>query len=329
MTAGDSTSAPLVDRGDRDLLRRLTIVLAFVVVFTAAFAVLERTYSQKFYDITGKAQWIWARHRMSDDLPIAFFAAREFDLPPQRIFTHLKILGDPEYTLYVNGRECASRRVGEARALDFYDISSLVHDGRNRIVVAVRAPSGVGGLLAAIDIAPETANWVVTDRHWKIYREWHPQLPLFEVAGLKWERPLVVGEPPIGRWNYLAVQKAELTAPREASIAAKASFEQLGFIPRISTRGGVAVAVAERARARAYDFGPTRGQIRLIADSRRITSQLVNVRLANVPEELGLIEWALRPVVFAPGESVVTIPETYDFRYVMLFGKGVRAEVVK
>lgn len=328
MKGGDSISAH-IDPAGRELLKRLTIVLAFLFVFMAAFALLERTYSQKFHDITGRAQWIWARHRMSDDLPVAFFAAREFDLPPQRIFTHLKIVGDPEYAVYVNGRECAARRVGEARALDFYDISQLVHDGRNRIVVAVRAPKGVGGLLAAIDIAPETANWVVTDRNWKIYRQWHPQLPLFDVADVKWERPAIIGEPPIGRWNYLSVQKAALSPPRETSIAAKESFQQMGFIPRIRTRGGVAVAVAERARATAYDFGPSRGQIRLIADSNRIISQLVNVRFANVREELGTVEWSLRPVVFAPGESVVTTPEPYDFRYAMIFARNVRAEVVK
>jgi hypothetical protein len=38
-----------------------------------------------------------------------------------------------------------------------------VKTGRNRIVIAVRAPQGAGGLIASIDIGPEVANWVVTD----------------------------------------------------------------------------------------------------------------------------------------------------------------------
>ncbi|HEU4889077.1 MAG TPA: hypothetical protein VFV49_14425, partial [Thermoanaerobaculia bacterium] len=78
---------------DRDLMKRLAIVLGLVFAFTAGFTHLERTYSRKFFDITGDAKWIWARHRMSDNLPLAFFATRDFELPPNRVFTRLKVLG--------------------------------------------------------------------------------------------------------------------------------------------------------------------------------------------------------------------------------------------
>jgi len=310
-------------------MKRLTIVLAFVFVFTAAFALLERTYSQKFFDITGNAQWIWAQHRMSDNQPVAFFAAREFELPENRIFTHLKVLGDPEYTVYVNGREIAGRQVGEERALDFYDISPLVKTGTNRVVIAVRSPRGVGGLIAAIDIAPETANWVVTDSRWKIYREWDPTLLHYDVANVRSERPVIIGEPPIGRWNYLTVQRQALREPAVAVMPARASFERMGILPRISTQGGVAVAVAAQARATAFDFGFTEGRIRLSTTSEHITSRAVNVRFAFAENELGLMEWNLRPVVFAPGETEVTTPEVHNFRYAMVFGRGVGVEVVK
>lgn len=324
MTVADSINA-----SDRDLTKRLTIVLAFVFVFTAAFFHLQRTYSQKFFDITGNAQWIWARHRMSDNQPVAFFAAREFDLPERRIFTHLKILGDPEYAVYVNGSEIASRRVGEERVLDVYDISAVVKTGRNRVVIAVRAPRGVGGLIAAIDIAPETQNWVVTDGRWKIYREWDPTLLHYDVANVPWEHPLLIGEPPVGRWNYPTVQKQELRAPPKTVTQPRAAFARIGIIPRISTQGGVAVAVAAKARATAYDFGFVEGRVRLIADSDHILSRAVNVRFAFAENELGLMEWNLRPVVFAPGEREVTTPEVHNFRYAMVFGKGVRVELVQ
>src|SRR5687767_2247196 len=184
MKAGDSISAP-----DRELMKRLTIVLAFIFVFTAAFSHLVSVYALKFHDRTASARWIFARHDLSSNEPVAFFAAREINLPPNRVYTRLKILGDPEYTLYLNGREVASRRVGEARALDYYDISELVRTGRNRIVVAVRAPKGVGGLLASVDIAPETENWVVSDGQWKIYRQWDPLLLEFDIAG-RFEAPM-------------------------------------------------------------------------------------------------------------------------------------------
>jgi len=314
---------------ERDLMRRLTIVLALVFAFTAAFSFLLRTYSQKFFDITGQARWIWAQARMSDAEPVAFFAARDFTLPENRIFTHLKVLGDPEYSVFVNGREIAGRTVDEeSRALDLYDISGAVHTGRNRIVVAVRASQGVGGLLAGIDIAPETANFVVTDASWKIYRTWSPEILLRDPPNGKWQAPAVIGEPPVGRWNYLALEQRPLTSPPATAVQPHESFEQLALLPVIRTVAGIAVATNARQRATAFDFGFTKGRIRLTMQDAPFLSKAVNVRFANAREELALVDWGMRRVVFAPGEHVVTTPESHDFRYVMVFGKGVTVEVV-
>ena len=324
MNAADSINAT-----DRDLLRRLGIVAAFVFVFTAAFSTLERTYSQKFFDTTGHAQWIWAAHRMSDNVPVAFYAARDFDLPGKRYYTHLKVLGDPEYTVYLNGSEIGGRHVGEERSLDLYDVSKLVKTGRNRIVIAVRAPRGVGGLLASIDIAPEVANWVVTDGRWKIYRKWTPLLLQRDLPNFG--RPVVIGEPPIGRWNYLTVVRQELEQPVKEVLQPREVFEQIGRVPKIETRSGVAVAGVTTQKARAFDFGPgTNGRVRITIVPNRAASQLVNVRFANVREELAQTDWGLRPLILAPGESVITTPEPHAFRYVMVFNKkDVSAEVVK
>ena len=308
-------------------MKRLSIVLAFLFVFTAAFSYLAGVYSEKFFDRTAEARWIWAHHNMSANEPLAFFAAREIELPPNRVYTRLKLLGDPEYTLYVNGNEVAGRRVGEERALDYYDLSPLVQTGRNRIVVAVRAPKGAGGLLAAIDIAPETENWVVTDGQWKIYRQWDPLILHFDIAG-RWERPMIVGEPPIGRWNYLQIAKREAGLPPARIQPPKEGFALMALLPKITTQGGIAVATAARARATAYDFGFTEGRVRLTTETPSGFSRLVQVRFANASNELGLVEWNLRPIVFAPGETSVTTPEVHKFRYVMAFARDVRVEVL-
>src|ERR1044071_1191257 len=103
MSAVDSISA-----SDRDLMKRLTIVLAFIAVFTAVFAKLNHVYSQKFLATTGVAQWIFAQPPLSFGEPVAFFAARDFTLPAKRYYTRLKIATDPEYQLFVNGREIRS-----------------------------------------------------------------------------------------------------------------------------------------------------------------------------------------------------------------------------
>jgi hypothetical protein len=323
MTAGDSISAT-----DRDLMKRLAVVVAFVFVFTAAFSHLVGVYAQKFHDRTASARWIWARHPMSANEPVAFFAAREINLPEKRVFTRVKLLGDPEYTLYVNGREVAGRLVGEEKSLDLYDISDLVQSGRNRIVVAVRAPKGIGGLLVAIDLAPETENWVVSDGQWKIYREWDPLLLQYDVAG-RWETPAILGEQPIGRWNFLEIARRERAIPAGEVRAPKAVFLTDALMPNIRTVEGVAVAGTERTKATAFDFGFTTGRVRLSIARDRPFSRVVQVRFANSREELGYAERNLRPIVFAPGETEVTTPEEHSFRYVMAFARDARAAVVE
>jgi hypothetical protein len=317
----------LASPSDRDLMKRLTIVLAFVFVFTAAFSHLAGVYSQKFYDRTAPAQLLWARHPMSANEPVAFFAAREVDLPANRVYVRLKLLGDPEYTLYVNGREIAGRLVGEDRALDYYDLSAVMQTGRNRIVVAVRAPKGGGAFLAALDLAPETENWVVSDAQWKIYRRWDPLILQYDVAG-QWERPMIVGAPPAGRWNFLEIVKHEPEAPATQFVAAKQSFELIALLPTIRTQAGISVAGSERARARAFDFGPTRGRIRVSHERPRGFSRLVQVRFANDPSELGLLELNPRAIVLAPGETEVTTPEEHLFRYAVAFAPDVKIELV-
>ncbi len=315
MNAADS-----INPDDRDLIRRLAIVVAFVFVFTAAFAHLEQTYSKKFLNVTGRAKWIWAPHRMSDRVPLAFFAARDFTLPENRVYAHLKVTGDPEYTVYVNGKAVASRRAEEdERSLDRYDISALVKTGRNRVVIAVRAPQGVGGLLASIDIHPEIANYVVTDAAWRIYRTWTPEILVRDVPSLA-VGPVVIGEPPIGRWNYPTIVDRQLEKPIERVQQPNETFEVIGYVPTVQTVSGVAVAGRERARATAFDFGPSGGRIRVTAAPSLVGSQVLNVRFASLREELGTAQWTLRSLVLAHNETTITTPERHDFRYVMVFG---------
>src|ERR1044072_5817348 len=148
---------------DRELMRRLTIVLVLGVLFFASFTHLDRLYSQKFFDVTGNAQWIWPKHQLSRGVPVAFFAARDFDLPADRYYTKIKVAGDPEYVLYFNGQEIGGRRFGDdGEALDVFDVSQLAKTGRNRIVIAARSTNGVGGVLAAVDLSAEVENFVVT-----------------------------------------------------------------------------------------------------------------------------------------------------------------------
>jgi hypothetical protein len=325
MDAADSN--PRISPADRELLRRLTAVTLFLLLLTAAFSYLWRLYATKFYDITGEASWIWAPHRVSRNMPMAFFAARDFDLPPGRNWTRIKILGDPEYTLYFNGKKIGGRRAGDDRQLDVFDVSELARDRGNRILVAVRSTNGVGGLIVAVDIKPEIENYIVTGPDWKIFRRWDERLPqrdAGEAVG-----PMIIGQPPIGRWNFLtkragdpAVDATSVLRPREVQ-------QYRTEIPTIEIRDGVAVGGRKAVRATAFDFGPTRGRVRLSFTGGVGMPSVIYARTANAPEELHALEAPTMPFVFGPGEQIVIDPEERAFRYVIVYGGRGTAEVLQ
>ncbi len=310
-------------------MKRMTIVIAVGFLFVAGFAKLEYVYSQKFYDVTGHAEWIWVRHQVSRGTPQAFFAVRDFELPANRYYTKIKIAADPEYTLYFNGQEIGGRRFGDVEdALDVFDVTQLAKTGRNRIVIAARSANGVGGVIASLDLSPEIENYVITDATWKIFRSWSAQLPLRDL-GVS-EPPMILGEPPVGRWNYLRTSPGK---PRMTINRVLPPREELSFItriPEVKVISGVAVLGSERVRATAYDFGEIAdGRARLTIDYDNGESRQILVRYANVKPELSALEGDIRPFVFAAGEKSVIDPEVHHFRYVMVYGGQARAEVLR
>jgi hypothetical protein len=314
---------------DRDLMARLTIAIALGFLFVSAFMHLDRLYSQKFFDVTGKAEWIWARHQISSGVPVAFFAVRDFDLPANRYYTHIKVAGDPEYTLYFNGQEIGGRRFGEDHdALDLFDVTQVAKTGRNRIAVAVRSTNGVGGLIAAIDLSPEVENYVVTDASWRIFNVWNAALPQRDVG--RWSAPMILGQPPTGRWNYLATMPGKPQMPVQTVVAPRETFSFFTVMPEVKVIGGVAVVGSKRVRATAFDFGQIAdGRARLSIDFDNKQAREISVRFANVKPELYTLEGDIRPFVFAAGERTVIDPEVRHFRYVMVYGGQARAEVLR
>lgn len=320
------TIAARMSAADFTEVRKWTIVLVLSFLFFAAFTTLNAVYGHKFYDITGRAKWIWPRVEMSSEIPVAFFAARDLDLPPTRYYTHIKIACDPEYTLYLNGREIASKRMTDASALDVYDVSSLVHDGRNRIVIAVRSVKGVGGLLVAVDLAPETENWVVTDRTWKLSRVWDASL-LQRDPGVT-ESPIEIGQPPLGRWNYLEPRDTPIESASVATTQPQTSFEAKTRLPEIKVVGGTAIGSTRPVRVFGYDFGWLDGRVRIVRDRDINLCQVLEVRYANAKEELMAVEGKTESIVFAPGESAVADPDVRHFRWIGVYGRPARADVI-
>jgi hypothetical protein len=315
---------------DRILIRRLLIIAASIFVIVAAVSRLELLYSHKFFDNTGSAQWIWQKNRLADGNPAAFFATHEFDLPPNRSFTRIKMLGDPEYTLYFNGVVIGGRHVGDDNeALDTYDVTALARDKKNRMVVALRSANGVGGLIASVDLTEAFGNFVVTGKEWYIVRRWRDDLlfrdpPLSEIT-----RPQLLGRPPARRWNYLMQRDAKPFAPTHQVIAPLQSFDFDTALPEIAVVGGTAVTVSRKTHATAYDFGPVSGRARLTIRNVGNAARNVTVRFANERAELFTVEGAVQQFVFAAGERIILDEETRNFRYVTVYGSAASVDVVK
>jgi hypothetical protein len=315
---------------DRVLIRRLLIIAATVFVVVAAASRLELLYSHKFFDNTGTAQWIWQQNRFADGNPAAFFATHEFDLPPNRAFTRIKMLGDPEYTLFFNGVAVGGRHVGDGNeALDTYDVSSLARDKNNRMVVAVRSANGVGGLIVSIDLTQEFGNFIVTGKEWHIVRRWRDDLLLHDPPAAEMARPQLLGRPPERRWNYLVQRDAKPFAPTRQVIAPRQSFDFETALPEIDVIGGTAVTVSRKTHATAYDFGSLSGRARFTIRNPGDAARNVTVRFANDRSELYSVEGAVEQFVFAAGERIVLDEEMRNFRYVTVYGSAATVDVVQ
>jgi hypothetical protein len=317
------------DNNDRLAVRYSLLAFIAVIVLIGAFHRLDLLYSHKFFDVTGRAQWIWPRHQISRNIPVAFFATRNFDLPPNRQYTRIKIAADPEYTLYFNGVQIGGRRVGEESALDVYDVSSLARDQRNRMVIAARSPNGVGGIIASIDVTDNYKNMIPTGSEWNIVRRWRDDL-LLRDPPLAWiSSPMLIGRPPVGRWNYLSRRAGSFTPPPQRVVTPRGAFSFKTALPAVDIKGGVAVVVARPSRATAYDFGPTSGRARLTIGYDNGVSRTVRVRFANETSELFQIEGPVDSFVFAAGERTITDPQERRFRYVMVYGGQAGVAVVQ
>ena len=316
---------------DRTIIRRLLILAASIIVAVAAYSRLDLLYSHKFFDNTGRAQWIWPVHRMAAGDPVAFFATYDFDLPPNRAFTKIKMLGDPEYTLYFNGAAIGGRRVGDGNeALDTYDVSTLARDRTNRIVVAVRSANGVGGLILAIDLTSEFANFVVTGSDWHIVRGWRDDLLLRDPPAKEITQPQLLGRPPARRWNYLAQRAAPLFAPTQRVVAPGQSFDFVTALPEIAVVGGTAVTVSRKTAATAYDFGGViEGRARLTIRNPGTAARDVIVRFAYDRADLFTIDAPVEHFVFAAGEKTIVDEQLRTFRYVTVYGGAATVDVVQ
>lgn len=288
--------------------RWITIAFLALLFFTATYAF----YDVKFHRTTGEASWLWSWNRISRQQPVVFFATHDFELSGNDPWVRINIVSDPMYTLFFNEVEVGGGRWEGSESLDVYDVGDLAIAGTNRIVIAVRAPDGAGGLLASVDTGPLQRNVVVTNEDWKITHAWSPVLLKADPKGADSITARVLGPPPFGRWNFPpAVARKRYEAG--GYVLHPLAESTTGIILRkIAIRGGVAVAGREDVEARVFDFGNVSGRPRIVVGSgeMRVIRYHAVANLDDLRE--GAEPFAL---VMAPGERVVTEPATRAFRF--------------
>ncbi|MBI2215188.1 MAG: hypothetical protein HYU52_16180 [Acidobacteria bacterium] len=300
--------------------------IVFVVVALASF--FARFFGAQFHRATGEAQWIWPDTQLSAGAPLAFFAVKELEVPLNPPFVRIKIACDPEYTLYFNGEVVGRALEGSRSTLDVYDVTALARQGeKNRIVVAARSANGVGGLIAAVDYAPMRENDIVTDASWTLVGAWRDDLPLRD-SGLPTLPVRVLGAPPFGRWNDLALANRERTTFPTRRVAPVESRSVSLAVSRIRVVGGVAVASRESEAATAWDFGEFEGNC-LLNDAGGATASTRIVRLRAEPNfrDFGF-DGTTREIALAPGETSYLDPRQLRARWVAVYGSAAAPVVI-
>jgi hypothetical protein len=181
---------------------------------------------------------------MSATVPVAFFATRDFDAPREsRLYTHLKVLGDPEYTVFINGRESRgtprrrhawTRRDTRARSLRHLadrEVGTQSHRDR-------RARAAGRRRFDRLDRHRPGDRELGGDRRQLAHL---PPLgsahPAGDPAATRGSRRRSSARRPIGRWNYLATREQPLASPPNVSITPPNDvFAQMGVIPRSRPR---------------------------------------------------------------------------------------------
>jgi len=319
----------LVSPEDRVLLRSLLAALALGLVLFGGFVTIHRLYSEKFFRLTGEAQWIWAPHRLASREPVVLVATREFDLPAGTGGARVSVAGDPGYSLYLNGVLIGERNNHDEVSLDRYDVSRVIRQGRNRVVAILRSPNGIGGFLFTLDAGPGRRNVLISDGSWKIYRAWHHDLPLRDPEGLAPLAPMILGRPPMGRWNYLEARgmiPAGSERPVTRVMEPKSFRSVTADLPEKKVLSGVAVIARTSLPATLFDFGRVQGKGRLILAPGE--TRVVRVRYLSDASELSDLEGTVVPLVIARGEETVTDSETRAFRYMAVFAPDALAVVL-
>ncbi len=177
------------------------LVVLLVVAAGLGGSVLHRFWMRTLLHVTGTAEWIWVTDSLARVFPVAglFVANLDLDEPPAEAV--LKVCGDREYVVYVNGSPAACGWSRPGFRLELYDVTHLLRLGRNVIAAEVRSPTPAGALLLALDVGGRGANVLASGPEFGV--RWPFSLAARQAADPP--PPVRWGLPPRFPWGYPAV----------------------------------------------------------------------------------------------------------------------------
>ncbi|HEY3202988.1 MAG TPA: hypothetical protein VGL03_04940 [Thermoanaerobaculia bacterium] len=171
-------------------------LLATLVVGSAALNALYRAHADRMKLETGQAEWIWYTRQISEPRPLHFYATGGFELDSAPTRALAKVFVDRSHVLYVNGARVGSGVQKPGHPLALYDLSRLLRAGSNRIAIEAASPTGIGGILFALDLEGFGRDAFVSNGLWRV------DLERSAIASGARFRAQVWGRPPQYPWGY-------------------------------------------------------------------------------------------------------------------------------
>jgi hypothetical protein len=181
--------------------------IATLVCAAAAITAVLSAHADRVALTTGSAEWIWYSPGPARPFPLRFFATREIVLPEAPTRATAKVFVDREHALFVNGAAVGGGIQRPGDPLRIYRLAPFLKAGTNRIAIEASSPTGVGGILFALDLNGFGRDAVVSDRLWRV-----DLAPEARTAGGRY-RPMVWGRPPQEPWGY-----PRMPRPNELSV---------------------------------------------------------------------------------------------------------------
>jgi len=183
----------------RPVLSQWASVLLAAAALIGAGLVVHRFWLRELSHMTGDARWIWVTDTLERVHPVAglFVAPLRLGAPPPSVL--LKVCGDREYVVYVNGTAAACGWSRPGFNLDLYEVGQLLHQGDNVVAVEVRSPTPAGGVLLALDVAGVGRNVLVSGPAFVLRKRHALGAP---GPGDTLPVPVTWGAPPRFPWGY-------------------------------------------------------------------------------------------------------------------------------